>query len=95
MKLLVSLKMVQIRLSLVIKQHRKYRKHGPLLICDHTSQTIVLQTVFVVVSQSHQASTTCANIKQLLWQHADTVFIVLHANKQVDKQRKENGLYLN
>lgn len=85
-KLLVSLKIVQIKVSLVIKQHRKYRKHGPLLICDHTSQTLVLQTVYMVVSQSHQASTTRLKIKQLLWQHAETVFIVLHINKQVDKQ---------
>lgn len=85
-KLLVSLKMVQIRISLVIKQHRKYRKHGPLLLCDHTSQTLVLQTVYMVVSQSHQDSTTCVKIKQLLWQHAETVFIVFHTNKQVDKQ---------
>lgn len=45
----------------------------------------------MVVSQSHQASTTCTKIKQLFWQHAETVFIVLQTNKQVDKQQKENG----
>lgn len=78
MKLLVSLKMVQIRLSLVIKQHRKYRKHGPIYICDHTSQTHVLQIVYMVVSQSHQASIKCMKIKQLLWQHAETCYSSSH-----------------
>lgn len=47
MKLLVSLKMVKMRISSVIKQHRKCRKHEFFLISDHTSQTLVLQTVFI------------------------------------------------